>query len=182
MTKLVNRLHLGLTMAIMVVGMMLTTAAVHADGFEVPRGGANAKADHIIVEKAARRLSLYAEGSLLRRYQVALGGNPAGPKRREGDRRTPEGVYLITDRNADSAYHRSLRISYPSLMDASRALQAGYNPGGQIMIHGIGANRPDLRRLHGRVDWTDGCIAVTDAEMDEIWALVDEGTLIDIRP
>jgi len=138
--------------------------------------------DHVIVDKSERELQLLAGGSVVRRYAVALGGNPRGHKQREGDRRTPEGTYLITARNPDSAYHLSLKISYPSLLDTTRAWQRGQNPGGQIMIHGIGDDRPDLARLHGRVDWTDGCIAVTNREIEEIWRLVREGTPIQIRP
>jgi len=138
--------------------------------------------DHVIVDKSERELRLLAGGQVVRRYPIALGGNPRGHKQREGDRRTPEGTYLISARNPDSAYHLSLKISYPSLLDATRAWQRGQDPGGQIMIHGIGNDRPDLARLHGRVDWTDGCIAVTNREIEEIWRLVGEGTPIQIRP
>jgi len=114
--------------------------------------------------------------SVLRQYRVALGRNPVGHKDREGDGRTPEGRYVIDRRNPNSRYHLSLRISYPNADDVARARAAGAEPGGDIMIHGL----KDGERREG--DWTLGCIAVTDEEMDEIWGLVAEGTPIVIEP
>jgi len=114
--------------------------------------------------------------SVLRSYRVALGREPVGHKEREGDGRTPEGRYTIDLRNPKSRYHLALRISYPNEADRARAREMGVDPGGDIMIHGL---KDGLPREH---DWTQGCIAVTDGEMDEIWSLVPEGTPIVINP
>jgi murein L,D-transpeptidase YafK len=138
--------------------------------------------DRVLVEKSARKLTLLANGESIRSYSVALGANPLGPKERQGDARTPEGVYWIDARNPNSAYHRSLRISYPSREDSQRAAEAGVPPGGDIMIHGIPNGRSWMARLNQSLDWTDGCIAVTDIEIDEIWSLVKIGTVVEIRP
>ncbi len=140
---------------------------------------AQQRAEFILVEKKERRLTLFHEGAPLRSYRVALGQNPAGHKLQEGDERTPEGTYFIDYKNADSDFHRSLKISYPNRRDKTRAQQAGVSPGGLIMIHGLG-DTP--RSWHGLIDWTDGCIAVTDEEIEEIWDLVDLDTPIMILP
>jgi murein L,D-transpeptidase YafK len=140
------------------------------------------KADRLLIEKAARRLTLFANDAPIRTYTVSLGGNPVGPKQREGDQRTPEGLYSINARNSNSSFHRSLQISYPDEEDRARASSAGVDPGGLIMIHGIRNGLGWVGRLHRFFDWTDGCIAVTDAEMDEIWELVEIGTPVEIKP
>lgn len=140
------------------------------------------RADSILVEKAARRLTLYRAGKLLKTYAVALGGAPTGAKEREGDQKTPEGKYVIDSRNPRSRFHLSLHISYPSAADKARARKAGVNPGGDIMIHGIGEGFGWLGALHRKSDWTLGCIAVTNEEIEEIWSLVPNGTPIEIRP
>jgi murein L,D-transpeptidase YafK len=134
------------------------------------------RADQIIVSKAAREMLLLRGSSCLRSYRIALGREPAGHKLQEGDGRTPEGRYTIDRRNPKSKYHLSLHISYPDARDMARAAAAGVEPGGDIMIHGLkdGVQPPG--------DWTQGCIAVTDEEMDEIWSLVPEGTPIVIAP
>jgi murein L,D-transpeptidase YafK len=134
------------------------------------------QADRIIVNKTRREMLLLRGESILRTYRVALGRDPSGHKQQEGDGRTPEGSYVIDRRNPRSRYHLSLRISYPNAADRARAAALGVDPGGDIMIHGLKDGQP---REH---DWTQGCIAVTDAEMDEIWALVPEGTPIRIAP
>jgi len=139
-------------------------------------------ADRIVVEKADRRITLFAQGVPIRSFKVALGGAPEGPKQQEGDERTPEGLYSINARNPNSAFHRSLQISYPDSRDRARAAAAHVDPGGLIMIHGLPNRWSWLGRLHRLLDWTDGCIAVTDAEMDEIWQLVELGTPIEIKP
>lgn len=135
------------------------------------------KANLIQVDKSERTLKLIHEGQIVRSYPVALGDNPRGHKLYEGDERTPEGLYLIDGRNPNSSYHLSLSISYPNNRDIARARSKGLDPGGQIMIHGT----PDGPSRRGR-DWTDGCIAVSNAAMEEIWRLVDVGTLIEIIP
>jgi murein L,D-transpeptidase YafK len=142
----------------------------------------NAKADRLVVTKSARTLTLERNGEPIRIYAVALGARPAGHKLQQGDERTPEGVYSIDARNADSAYHLSLRISYPNEEDRRQAAARGVDPGGEIMIHGMGSAVSRMGPLHPRFDWTDGCVAVTDEEMDEIWQLVDIGTPIEIKP
>lgn len=141
-----------------------------------------AMADRVLVEKAARRLTLLREGAPLKTYRVALGGSPNGPKEEEGDQRTPEGTYVIDFHKADSDYHRALHISYPEPHDVERAAARGVAPGGDIMVHGIRNGRGWIGALHRRTDWTAGCIAVTDFEIDEIWRAVEDGTPIEIRP
>jgi tetratricopeptide (TPR) repeat protein len=139
-------------------------------------------ADKILVEKKERRLTLIAKGKVLKTYQIALGGNPIGPKERQGDSKTPEGTYVIDSRNRDSRYHLSLHISYPNEQDKKRAKQLGVSPGGDIMIHGIKNGFLWVGDLHTGVDWTKGCIAVTDEEIEEIEKLVPNGTIVEIRP
>ena len=142
----------------------------------------DAQADLVEVFKAARRLELRRRGTLLRTYRVALGFAPIGPKEREGDGRTPEGDYTIDGRNPTSAYHLSLRVSYPDADDQARAAAVGVSAGGDIFIHG----QPNgLRRFfvgHPRRDWTVGCVAVTNAEIREIWSLVPTGARVVIHP
>ena len=139
-------------------------------------------ADKVLIEKGARRLTLLAKGEVLKTYRIALGGNPVGPKERQGDGKTPEGVYVIDTRNRDSRYHRSLHISYPNENDRARALALGVSPGGDIMIHGIKNGFSQVGEAHAEVDWTRGCIAVTDGEIEEIDKLVPDGTIVEIRP
>jgi murein L,D-transpeptidase YafK len=139
-------------------------------------------ATSIHVLKAARQMTLLRDGQVIKRYAIALGGSPIGHKQREGDRRTPEGSYTISGRNPKSSYHLSLRISYPSEADRARAAAHHIPPGSDIMIHGLPNGMGSLGAKHRETDWTDGCIAVTDAEMEEIWALVPDGTPIRIDP
>ncbi len=140
------------------------------------------RADRVLVEKAARRLTLLREGRVLAIYPVSLGFAPEGHKGREGDGRTPEGVYAIAFRNPRSVAHLSLKVSYPSPADAAAARGGGYPPGGDIMIHGLMNGFSWLGRLHRMRDWTQGCVGVTNAEMRAIYARVDVGTPIEIRP
>lgn len=140
-----------------------------------------AVADHILVHKTQRRLTLLTGGQALKTYPVALGFGEPGPKRREGDGRTPEGRYRIDGRNPNSAFHLSLHISYPEPHDIAAAQARGVPPGGAIMIHGLPRGRGWLGRLHLLYDWTAGCIAVTNSEIEEIWHAVPDGTPIEIR-
>ncbi len=139
-------------------------------------------ADRILIEKKDRRLTLISNGKALKTYKIALGGNPYGPKEMQGDNKTPEGTYSIDSRNKDSRYHLSLHISYPNENDKKRAKQRGVSPGGDIMIHGIKNGFSWAGDLHSNVDWTKGCIAVTDEEIEEIDRLTPQGTIVEIRP
>jgi tetratricopeptide (TPR) repeat protein len=139
-------------------------------------------ADKILIEKKERRLTLLSNGKVLKAYKIALGGNPVGPKERQGDNKTPEGTYVIDSRNRDSRYHLSLHISYPNEKDKKRAKELGVSPGGDIMIHGIKNGFSWAGDLHAEVDWTKGCIAVTDEEIEEIDKLVPNDTIVEIRP
>lgn len=140
------------------------------------------RADRILVEKAVRRLTLLRGEQVLATYPVSLGFTPAGPKTREGDGRTPEGIYSIAFRNPKSVAHLSLKVSYPSPAEAAAAQARGEAPGGDIMVHGLMNGFSWAGRLHRMMDWTQGCIGVTNAEMREIYAHVDVGTPIEIRP
>jgi tetratricopeptide (TPR) repeat protein len=138
--------------------------------------------DRILIEKNARRLMLISQGEVLKSYNIALGGNPIGPKERQGDNKTPEGTYVIDGRNKDSRFHLSLHISYPNERDKNRAKELGVSPGGDIMIHGIKNGVPWVGDAHTEVDWTKGCIAVTDEEIEEISKLAPNGTIVEIQP
>lgn len=139
-------------------------------------------AEKILIEKKERRLTLIAKGKVLKTYRIALGGDPIGPKERQGDNKTPEGSYVIDARNRESRYHLSLHISYPNEQDKERANQRGVSPGGEIMIHGIKNGFSWVGDLHTGIDWTKGCIAVTDEEIEEIERLAPNGTIVEIRP
>jgi L,D-peptidoglycan transpeptidase YkuD (ErfK/YbiS/YcfS/YnhG family) len=139
-------------------------------------------ADKVVIEKKARRLMLISKGEVLKTYKIALGKNPTGPKERQGDNKTPEGTYVIDSRNRDSRYSCSLHISYPNERDKERARELGVSPGGDIMIHGLKNGFSWMGDAHAKVDWTQGCIAVTDEEIKEIDKLVPNGTIVEIRP
>jgi murein L,D-transpeptidase YafK len=143
---------------------------------------ADISVDKIVVEKEARRLTLVSKGQSIRTYKVALGKSPEGPKEKEGDNKTPEGVYNIDARNSKSGYHKSLHISYPNIKDIKHAKELGVSPGGNIMIHGIKNGLGWAGDFHRWLDWTQGCIAVTNKEMDELWDLVPNGTAVEIKP
>lgn len=136
--------------------------------------------DRILVEKAARKMTVFRDGIALRSYPVALGFAPTGDKVRQGDGRTPEGIYRIDRRNKNSAFHLSLGINYPKPEDRARAKAGGYDPGGDIFIHGQPNAMPV--GMKGRGDWTAGCIAVTNAQIEELWRVVPVGTEVEIRP
>ena len=139
-------------------------------------------ADMVVVSKTERKLYLMRDGYSFREYSIALGDQPVGHKEREGDERTPEGSYLLDWRNPESRFYKSIHISYPNAADEKRARELGADPGGMIMIHGE-VEAPVLRRLNKlRNDWTDGCIAVSNAETEEIWHSVSDGTPIEILP
>lgn len=139
-------------------------------------------ADKLLVEKSKRQLTLFANGKVLKVYRISLGKQPTGAKEREGDQKTPEGNYIIDYHKRDSNYHLALHISYPNEDDLERARRDGVSPGSAIMIHGIRNGLGWLGELHQAWDWTGGCIAVTNEEMEELWQAVPDGTPIEIRP
>ncbi len=138
--------------------------------------------DRIVVEKSKRTMTLFSGDKMVKTYLVALGTEPVGAKQVEGDHKTPEGSYTIDSKNARSRFHLALHISYPNEPDRRRARKLGARPGGAIMIHGLPDEFADLGTEHRKTDWTDGCIAVTNEEIEEIWRLVKIGTPIEIRP
>ncbi len=167
--------------AMVVFGLALIALAIWSSS--PPKSlPATAKVDLVVLHKGARRLELYENGSLLAAYRVSLGRHPIGPKQRQGDGRTPEGQYRLDYRNSNSAFYRALHISYPSSADIAAARDRGVDPGGLVMIHGMRNGLGWIGRLHLAVNWTDGCVAVTDREMDEIWRAVPDGTKIIIKP
>jgi len=144
--------------------------------------GEKSSVDHVVVYKHERRMVLLSQGKELRSYRVALGGEPSGPKRRQGDHRTPEGLYVLDSRNPNSHFYKAFHISYPTSKDIAAAKKLGVSPGGDIMLHGLPKEYAFVGKAHTLHDWTDGCIAVSNEEMDEIWTLVRVGTPIEIKP
>jgi murein L,D-transpeptidase YafK len=140
------------------------------------------KADKVVVLKKDHTLQLLSNGKVFKEYKVALGPHVDGAKTQQGDGRTPEGSYSIDSRNAQSQFHRSLHISYPNAQDVSNAKAKHVSPGGDVFIHGLPPKYAFVGAAHRAHDWTLGCIAVTDAEIEEIWKLVPNGTPIEIRP
>ena len=139
-------------------------------------------ADSIVVEKKAHMLTLFRDGKPMRTYLVALGGNPRGDKVSAGDRRTPEGVFYIDARQPNSKYHLALHISYPDAAHRARSFAAGVAPGGDIMIHGLPNGLGAAGATHRVNDWTNGCVALTDEEIEQIWSSVPIGTPVQIKP
>ena len=133
----------------------------------------------ITVAQSATTPTMQADRVLI---EVALGGDPVGPKTRQGDHKTPEGVYVLDYRNAHSHYYKAIHISYPNAHDREQARKMGVSPGGDVFVHGLTNGYGAVGAAHRLHDWTDGCIAVTDDEIDEIWKSVPEGTVIEIRP
>src|SRR4051812_401370 len=138
--------------------------------------------DRVVVSKHERKMVLLAQGKEVRSYRVALGGAPTGAKSRQGDHRTPEGLYVLDSRNPNSQFYKAFHISYPNFKETVASKKLGVSPGGDIMLHGLPKAYAWVGKAHTLHDWTDGCIAVTDEEMDEIWKLVRVGTPIEIKP
>ncbi len=161
-----------------------TTGQLFADEAMVPFDMTDVKAAQVIVYKSERRMDLLDKsGNVLRTYLVSLGKTPEGHKQKEGDGKTPEGRYIIDARNENSKFHLSLRISYPDASDRSRAKKNNVSPGGGIFIHGTPNGKGWMRwKYNKNKDWTDGCIAVYNFEIREIWDLVPDGTPILIKP
>ena len=168
--------HRCLAVLLVMGTIAVCTIAMPASAAWPPRlAPAAERADEIHVVKHQRRMDLLRKGKVIRSYAIRLGDQPRGHKRQQGDERTPEGRYVITYRNPQSAFHLSLRISYPNAADRAQARARGVDPGGDIVIHG--GTPPG----NGR-DWTDGCIALMNTQMEEVWSLVPTGTPIVIDP
>jgi murein L,D-transpeptidase YafK len=150
------------------LGQTAAKPALHADG--------------VVVLKKERTLELLNQGKVIKTYKVALGGDPIGPKARLGDHKTPEGVYVLDSRNAHSQFYKAIHISYPNARDRAAARRRGISPGGDVFVHGLPNGYGWVGASHRLKDWTDGCIAVTNEEIDEIWQAVADGTPIEIRP
>lgn len=145
-----------------------------------PEGWLTDPVDRVVIDKGARRMWVERGGKVIRAYPIALGFAPDGDKVREGDGKTPEGIFRVNRRNPQSSYHLSLGINYPQADDIARGRAGGYSPGGDIMIHGQPNGRKSADPI--RRDWTAGCIAVSNAEIEELWRIVPHGTVVEIRP
>ncbi len=166
------------------LAVLLALGAAWPAGADIFEGAPDAMgpAELVVVRKSERRLSLYREGREFRNYRISLGLNPVGHKQREGDFRTPEGRYLLTRRNARSDFFLAVQVSYPNPQDLSLARRQGWSPGGLIMIHGLPNIPKHSRERYLSSDWTDGCIAVSNEDMLEIWLLTQADTPIEILP
>ena len=164
---------------LVLVGAFSIYFYAHHNGNPLPGG---LTIDRMVVEKSARRLSIFRDGNQIKNYLIALGQNPVGAKQQEGDMKTPEGIYKVDGRNPQSNFHLALHISYPTDEDDKRAFARGVPAGYDIMIHGIQNGRGWIGAFHRWKDWTAGCIAVTDEEIEELWRVTPDGTTIEIRP
>jgi murein L,D-transpeptidase YafK len=164
------------------IGTLTAVAVFCAIGMAQTAPAPQLRADRVVMLKKERTLQLLRHEKVVKTYRVALGGDPIGPKTRQGDHKTPEGVYLLDFRNAHSQFYKSIHISYPSEQDRAAARKRGVSPGGAVFIHGLPNGYGAIGAAHRLQDWTDGCIAVTDEEIDEIWRVVPDRTPIEIRP
>jgi murein L,D-transpeptidase YafK len=163
----------------MLTGCTLLTLCIVA---LAPASDKQFRVDRVLVMKKDRTLQLLSEGKVVKTYKVALGGDPVGAKTRQGDHKTPEGIYALDSRNAHSHFYKAIHISYPNARDRAVAAKQGVSPGGDVFLHGLPNGYGWVGASHRLKDWTDGCIAVTNVEMDEIWEAVSDGTTIEIRP
>lgn len=143
---------------------------------------ATEKADLVVVKKSARKMTVFHNGEIIKTYHIAMGENPRSHKVKEGDEKTPEGRYILDYKKSDSAFYRAIHISYPNEADILAAKVKGVNPGGFIMIHGQDPESKLSHKERQKYNWTNGCIAVTNKEMDELWQAIDPGTPIEIWP
>ncbi len=179
MRRIIYSLVSLVVLAVMAIGYTAVMARI-GSGMPPPMLSADQQADEILVIKSTREMHLLRNGETLRSYEISLGAAPAGHKLNEGDERTPEGQYTIDWRNPSSVAHLSLHISYPNAVDKAAASDQNLDPGGNIMIHGLPNGWGFLQRLHLAWDWTNGCIAVTNAQMRHIWSRVPNNTPITI--
>jgi murein L,D-transpeptidase YafK len=165
-------------------GIALAFIAIAALAFHLQHGGASLqkRANKILVLKTEHKLLLLdSANNVIRSYSVAIGRGGLDPKQIQGDHKTPEGLYVVDRHKRDSRFHRALHVSYPNDLDRERARKLGADPGGDIMIHGVQNGLGWLGPLHRLVDWTDGCVALTDSEIEEIWSAVPDGTPVEIK-
>jgi murein L,D-transpeptidase YafK len=174
------RLHLSLSTYVHLAPVLVLGCVISASQAQQP--SLPSRADSILILKKEHLLELLSNGKVIRTYKVALGQGGLPPKEREGDARTPEGRYIVDARNAASQYHKALHISYPNADDRKHAAKLGVSPGGAVMIHGLPNGKGWVGAGHRLYDWTLGCVAVTNEEIDEIWKLVPVGTPVEIRP
>ena len=166
-----------ITIVVILVSIIALTFVAKRIDNPVPEG---VVADKILIEKSKHRLTLLNKNKAIKTYVVSLGKEPIGKKTEEGDGRTPEGIYTIDRKKLKSSYHRALHISYPNAEDTAQAKARGVSPGGDIMIHGLPNGIGFIGKLQTKRDWTLGCIAVTNPEIEEIWRLVPDGTTVEI--
>lgn len=172
---------MSLRVPLLALTLALAAVSARADLFTSPAQSFET-ADRIVLRKGERRLSLYRNGQEIRAYKVSLGLSPVGDKEREGDFRTPEGRYSLTRRNPDSDFFLSIQVSYPDAQDIAAARRNGDPPGGAIMIHGLPNIMRHPRERYLSTDWTDGCIALSNEDMLEVWLLTRPDTPIEITP
>ena len=156
--------------------LSLASISCLAKSVDIPEG------NRIVVEKSRRLLHVYHNRDAIVTFRIALGKSPTGAKTCMGDNRTPEGYYTITEHKKNSSFYRALRISYPNASDRARARQQGCDPGGNIMIHGLENGFGWVGRTHRTIDWTNGCIAITNKEMNILYNMVKDGTTVEIKP
>ena len=166
-------------MAVLPLAVCAMAAAVAASPLQAQEARL---VDRVVVLKSRRLLELLQQGRVIKTYPIDLGRDPVGPKRRQGDNRTPEGIYRIDRRQAGSRYHLALHISYPSAADSARARAERLDPGGAVFIHGFPPGFELADPADFQKDWTEGCIAVSDRAIEDIWREVPDGTIVEIRP
>lgn len=150
--------------------------------FSMVRASTDSPVDLVRVLKSAHKLQIVSKGKVTQEFNIALGGNPIGHKMREGDGKTPEGIYSLDFKKSDSAFHKALHISYPNANDIASAKARGVNPGGQIMIHGQKNGLGWLSFVSQQFDWTNGCVALSNSDMDALWTAIRKGTKVEILP
>lgn len=173
--------NLALSLIALAIGCRLA-AASPAQQPGQNSADANQQVDRIVVVKSTRTLTLQNGNRVLKTFKVALGSNPIGAKEREGDHKTPEGEYFVDAKNPHSQFHMALHLSYPSAEDRLRARKLGTSPGGDVEIHGLGKAYGWVGARHRMRDWTDGCVAVTNEEIEDIFKMVAVGTRVEIKP
>ena len=167
----------------LILGLLLITIALAVYSiYPENRLTPGTEINKIVVLKAKRQMLVYSRGILLKSYQVSLGAESIGHKEFQGDKKTPEGIYYINDKNPNSGWHKNLGVSYPNKIDQLHAKKTGKSAGGDIKIHGMNKNTAFLGKFHRWFDWTLGCIAVTNEEIDELYQAVKIGTPIEIKP